>query len=391
MTLIDLARKVLHRQSQRHATVFAHSRQEILQFLKDLGDPHDDEERSFFQYLAQRSEHRFLFVLYNIASFPMYFIQKQKLQRRHADYRNSAAKCTPKTLVYYIYDVDRSLMPQSLNAKYPNHIYAEDETPMLAPEDVELLAKIGKRRPFSFYYRLKVMMRLGINRTLIEKYNPLIIAQCGEYSFASSLCTHQLEQEERGHFNLLHGEKLLSLRDSYPRFTQFYVWSEHYVELFETLRCPKEQFVIECPPSLKPHDTHLPKTVDYTYYLANETGPTLETVARVMLDLSAKDKVIRLRPHPRYTERAELAALVPEEMIEPEGLPLETSLGRSRGAISLYSTVLNQAAALGLEIVLDDIKAPELYQQLRDLGYARIHEPHRRLSSLLEEVPEGRR
>lgn len=382
MRLVDLARRVLRWQSQRHSSVFPKTRAEMEATLDLLGDPRDDEERSYFQYLSQRSQSRALFALYNLASLPFYYIQRWKLT---ADY-DDVPFIKQHDLIYYIYDADRSLMPASLNETYPDsrHFYAEDTAPTLNAQDLELLAAIARKRPFAFYYRLKILMRLGINRSLLKQYRPRIIAQCGEYSFASSVCTKQLEDEGVAHYNLLHGEKLFSLRDSYPRFTKFYVWYEHYRRLLIDMRCPPEQFIVEQPPGLAPCILPYTKTVDATYYLANETGELLKKVIDSIHHLQEAGLEVRLRPHPRYTDHSELAALVPAAWVEPEELSLDKSLGRSRAAISLYSTVLNQAAAAGLEIVIDDIKAPDLFARLDDLGYLRIHEEHTRLSEYLQ-------
>lgn len=382
MRLIDLARRILNRQSQRHDSVFLETRAEMEAVLNRLGEPGDDEERSYFQYLAQRSQSKLLFAFYNLASALIYYLQRRKLAAAYRD----LAFIHQHDLVYYIYDVDRSLMPASLNEAYPapRHIYVEEVEPTLNTRDLELLAKIARKRPFAFYYRLKILMRLGINRSLLKQYRPRIIAQCGEYSFASTACTSQLEAEGVEHYNLLHGEKLFSLRDSFSRFSKFYVWNEHYRRLFIDMRCPPAQFVVELPPGLAPRTLPYMKIVDATYYLANETGELLRKVIDSIHQLAEAGLDVRLRPHPRYTDLAELATLVSAELVEPEGLSLDESLGRSRAAISLYSTVLNQAAAAGLEIVIDDIKAPDLFARLDDLGYLRIHEEHTRLSGYLQ-------
>lgn len=386
MKLIDLARKILKRQTKNHAGVFRNSRAEMEAFLNRLGDPRDDEERSYYQYLAQRSQLKLIFALYNVVSAPLYFLQRRKLAVAY----DKESYIKQSDLVYYIYDADRSLMPASLNQIYPGdqHVYADDVSPTLNDRDLDLLKMIARKRPFSFYYRLKILMRLGINRSLIKRYQPKIIAQCGEYSFASTVCTSQLEAEGIEHYNLLHGEKLFTLRDAYPRFTKFYVWNNHYRQLFMDMRCPPDQFVVELPPSLEPHILPHEKTVDATYYLANETSEQLQKVAESVTALGKAGLIVRLRPHPRYTDLSELSDYIPDDWIEQSDLSLDESIGRSRAAISLYSTVLNQAAAAGLEIVIDDLKAPSLFAQLKELGYLRIHEDHTRLSEYMQRMKD---
>lgn len=65
-------------------------------------------------------------------------------------------------------------------------------------------------------------------------------------------------------------------------------------------------------------------------------------------------------------------------------ISIEQSLLQSGAAISLYSTVLNQALCNSIPIIIDNMSNPENFNKLKELGYVCLYKEHRLLSEVLE-------
>ena len=66
-------------------------------------------------------------------------------------------------------------------------------------------------------------------------------------------------------------------------------------------------------------------------------------------------------------------------------ISIEQSLLQSGAAISLYSTVLNQALCNSIPIIIDDMSNPENFNKLKELGYVCLYKEHKLLSEVVEE------
>ena len=132
----------------------------------------------------------------------------------------------------------------------------------------------------------------------------------------------------------------------------------------------------------KVEETH--KSKQYTYYLGWESGEKLRIIVRAMEELRKSGLEVAIRPHPRYTDLNEIKSCAPEIEIEDyKALTIEQSLRRTENAISVYSTVLNQAYNNGIGIVLDDISDREKFKRLGERQYIMLNKPHELLSELL--------
>lgn len=96
-------------------------------------------------------------------------------------------------------------------------------------------------------------------------------------------------------------------------------------------------------------------------------------------------KKISVRPHPRYSDIELVKRMFPFANVEDtKSISIEQSLLQSGAAISLYSTVLNQALCNSIPIVIDNVSNPENYDKLKRLGYACLYKKHKLLSEILE-------
>jgi len=364
-------------------SVFSMPVSEQEQYLATFPYPQDDIERSYFQYRCQAylMPHGFPFFL-NIVAMPLLVLESIKFYFKHPP--------LPESEPYTAVQIDNdppSIIPQSLRQEFEILQVPEfRKYATLNKEDRIYLQKLRQHYPFSFYFRFKCMMKLAMYRGVIQKYSPQCIICPSEYSFTSSFLTDYCHKNSIQHINVMHGEKLYDLHDTFFHFDRCYVWEQHYIDLFKDLRAEPSQFLIEIPPSLKiAHRETTFTRVDYTYYLANEDRLTVKRIVDNLSKLSKNGAKIALRLHPLYLEHAEYLLNNSHGFIVelPREVPIEDSLLRTNCAISLFSTVLLQALSSEIPVMIDDITSPEKYNSLQSLRYIVFNRPHRLFSQEL--------
>ena len=186
----------------------------------------------------------------------------------------------------------------------------------------------------------------------------------------------------------MHGEKLFFMRDSFVCYDRYYVWDRYYVELLVQLRAEKKQFRIEIPKSMIFDNNGTEKTkYDYKYYLAAEEEPVLKIIADTMQKLKERGCRVAIRPHPRYTDNELVSMLfVGIEVENASEKAIEDSLNETKAAISLYSTVLNQAYHNGVTVVIDDVSNVTQFEKLRELRYIMLEKEYINLSEIVEKI-----
>lgn len=375
----DLARLYLNKLTAKKDQVFTYPVEEQKQFLASF-PTNDDYDRSRSQYLAQSKLNGVLrSVFFNLICIPVYWKHKIRTAKKKFELIRKY------DLVFHIYNADRSLIPESLLQEFPNHYFSESDNMALNSQDLLFIKDLKQRYPNSYYFISKIIAKMAIYRAIIQQYQPGAIATCSEYSFTSSVLTLWLEEQNIEHINFMHGEKLFYARDSFARFSRFYVWDNYYVELLSKLYFPKHSFIVEIPPGLKTeHNKYKNQEIDLIYYLANETAEELKIIIEAMNILQQKGMKIKLRGHPRYSDYKYLEKNCPPGMLE-EKISLEESLSSTKMAASLYSTVLQQAYAKGINIVIDDLKDKKKYQKIIELEYIMLKRPHMLLSQLITE------
>lgn len=230
------------------------------------------------------------------------------------------------------------------------------------------------------------MAKLAMYRSLYETYRPKAILVSEEYSYTSSFLSEYCHRLGVEHINVMHGEKLYYIRDSFFCFDRCYVWDECYRRLFCDLRTEPMQFRVELPPSMLPWEKpSTPPEVDLTYYLQAEPTEQRMQIAAALHTLQARGMVIAVRPHPLYCDDTLLEIFSGFTLEMPGNCSIEQSILRTKCAVSLYSTVLLQASINGVAVVIDDLTAPERFAQLKSLRYIMLDKPHGLLSALLQE------
>lgn len=364
----------------RNNSIFDYPVKKQKLYLAHFLEPKDDFQRSYFQYKCQMSLNKPLVsFLLNMVSLPLLFLLFFKC--------GSKQNCAQKETLFFSDGKPENIIPDILRKNVGEIEVVNEKKGYLSNDDKKFIIKLWLKYPFSFQFIVKCLLKIQYYSYEIQRLHPKNIIVCSEYSFTSSVLTQYCEERGIKHINVMHGEKLYYMRDSFFRFHECYVWDELYKNLFIKLRTETTQFKIAVPPSLKfPEGDAVPKTVDYTYYLGAERGSKLKTIVDAMERIRLSGKNVAIRPHPRYTDLNEITRVAPEIEIEDcKKITIELSLKRTVHAISVYSTVLNQAYNNGIDVVLDDISDKDKFNLLNERLYVMLDKPHELLSSIVGE------
>lgn len=352
--------------------------------LEGLPEPEDLLDRSYAQYRCQMMlERPILHAMYQVAAMLLLPVYRRQLLHRPAPCKEQAADAV------FAFGGPDAILPYSLRQEFPGVRQVQDfqNALFLTGEDCSFLRELARCYPTAFYFRFKCMAKLAMYRSLYETYRPKTIIVSEEYSYTSSFLTEYCHRLGVEHINVMHGDKLYYIRDSFFHFDRCYIWDEYYRKLFCALRAEPTQFRVELPPSMQPWDMGgVKETVDYTYYLQAETPQMLGKIEESLQTLRKSGAVVAVRPHPVYSDMETVRRLFPEFEIEVNAeVGIETSILRTRHVIGLYSTVLYQAHINHVPVVIDDLTDPERFAQLRSLRYIMLDKPHGLLSALLQE------
>ena len=343
-------------------------------FLDKLGDANNDIERSYKQYKCQCFFMPFWKRwIFNAISFVLYpFALVGLLCKSYGS--------TKKEGVDAIGDMKsmKEIVPDELNEEFDIHYDYFNSGFFLKGADMRFIANLLKAYPFSPFFQLKLLLKLSIYSYIIHRYHPRAIVVHGEYSFTSSVLTGFCQYNHVAHINVMHGEKLFYIRDSYFRFHRCYVWDEFYKNLFLSLKAEASQFIIAIPPSLRINQKPDPRAdsfADYKYYLANYSEEEIKSIVRSMDFVSKKGQKVVFRPHPRYSDVQLLRKVVSENCIEyPSKVNIIDSIANCDHVVGSFSTVLLQGYCIGKDVILDDVTYRKQYELLREYKYHLIHE-----------------
>lgn len=351
--------------------------------IDSFEEPKDLIERSYYQYLSQTYNLPFILrFLQNATAIPfiLYYIIRvftYEDEHNHQDF-NSA--------IFLREGVSKDILPNSLLNEYAKI----EEMPLngsiyFDSHDKKMLLRYFKNYIKSPFFILKCLIKIGVYSNVIHNYKPNAIITHNEYSFTSSILTKYCNEMKVEHINVMHGEKLFNIRDAFVKFDRFYVWDEHYVNLFIKMRADKLQFRVEIPQKFQSNKYNT-QEYDYelTYYLAGEDEESLNILANNLKKLIIPTNKICIRYHPRHSNIEQLGRIFSEfNMQDPEVISIEESLMKTNFVASLYSTVLYEAYIAGKEIIVDDITNNYRYNKLKSLEYIIINKNHILLSTMI--------
>ena len=361
--------------------IFVFSVERQKKYISKFKEPKSNVERAYFQYKSQMKVKGFwASLIMNLASIifiPVYLLKPNTKRTAEAD------SCDA---VFVRDGHGESILPSSLKKEFKKIEKNPIEGNLLSSADRKYISKIFWKHPFSYQFVLKAIIKIMRYRWIIDMYQPKALIVCNEFSFTSSLLTDYCNKDGVELINVMHGEKLYYIRDSFFKFNRCYIWDEHYKNLFTELRADPDQFIIEAPPSIKFESSPEKKTVDYTYYLQTHSPEEFRRITDALKQLALQGNKVAIRPHPRFTNLDELNKYIGDSDIEVEKnseISIEKSVLRTNNVVSKYSTVLFQAYSNGTTAVIDDISNPEFYKKLDELKFAMLNLEHKLLSEIV--------
>ena len=384
MSLIELLKKIAIKVMKRQRNVFEVDVKKQKLFLQRLMEPRNDVERSYCQYKCHVFlKGKLVASMQNILSLVLVPIYSKVFK---CNARNCSLFEREYEAVFLNEDKPKNILPNELSEKYSEIKYNADCKPTLKKNDIAFLKEIIKGGRYSSFFVFRCMCDIAQYSAIISRYSPKVIITCAEYSFTSSILTLYCNRMNIKHVDVMHGEKLYYIRDSFFRFDQCFIWDRHYYELFKKMRADTRQFVISIPESLKKSEKeNITKVYDYTYYLGAENSKQLMLIREVLDKLKCvANQTVCVRPHPRYSDMDVVNKIFREIDVEDiKRITIEESICRTRGAISLYSTVLLQAYNNGISVIIDDMTSIEMFEKLKDLDYIILNKEHRLLSEIV--------
>ena len=382
MGMNDMLRKMAVLLERKQDALFSYDVRKQKEYIAKLGNPRDEIERSYFQYKCQmRFNGKTITFMLNVISFPvaiLYWFKYGRITHVH--------QLEHKNLVFFRDGKPENILPKSLKIRYKVVEFNPVEGTLLTASDKKFIKEIIYRYPLSWHFILKCLIKIGRYSFSIEEYSPEAIAVCAEYSFTSSALTAYCKQRNIRHIDVMHGEKMYYMRDSFFKFDECYIWDEYYGKILAAMKADENQFVVEIPASLKfDGESIRTQKYDYTYYLGAESEDVLKKISKIMELLYESGKKISIRPHPRYSNIDLVKKTFAFANVEDTAkISIEQSLLQSGAAISLYSTVLNQALCNSIPIIIDNMSNSENFNKLKELGYVCLYKEHRLLSEVLE-------
>ena len=361
--------------------LFTYPKEEQIAYMNSLGEPGDDIDRGYKQYLCQKQLvlprwKRVFFNMVGAVALPivlLYFMTKRLFVRRreHIDCLIEK-KGMPE------------VVPTEVREKYhPSESYEMGTS--LGNDDLNFVWKLMGRAPWQPYFVFKAMMNVARYSHLIYRYTPNVMIQFAEFSFSGTVLTAYCNKKGVKHVDVMHGEKLFYIRDAFFHFDETYVWDQHYVDLLTSLKAEPTQFRIAVPPSLKINSEKYKNEAvcaDYKYYLAGYDEKTIAAIVASMQFAQREGKSVKYRPHPRYSDIGLLRKYVPESEIEmPREVNIQESVANMRCAVGSYSTVMVQAYFSGKQVMMDDVTEKQQYDKLRELQYILSDEGFDKLSN----------
>ena len=377
-----ISKKIIHKNNP----TFNYPVTKQKEFLKSIKQPESYIERSFAQYRCQaKLLGKFYMFFANICAF---FVLLGKIKIKDEKIKEAASA----DAVFPSYGIPQNIIPKVLWEEFESwNVIEHCNEERFTKEDKVFFKKIWSQHPFSFLFLLKCLIKIRMYSAIIQQYHPRAIVVCSEYSYTSSILTAYCEENNIEHIDVMHGEKLFDITDSFFEFHRCYVWDEFYVDLFKDLRAKEDQFRIELPASVIFDEKNVQKTMDYTYYLCGEDGEVLKKIVDSLIILANVGNRVAIRPHPRYSNVEHVKEYIGENNIEIEAtnlIDIENSVLRTNNAISLYSTVLFQAYHNGTKVVIDNISNPAFFAKLSELRYIMLDYTYVLLQDILEENNE---
>jgi hypothetical protein len=314
-------------------------------FLNNLDTPKCDFDRSFLQYKCHRYiEGIRLHMLFNLISF-VPFLLLIFIAPFFAIFCKLFKSSNEIFDTVSLSQINRIMVPDKYNnfKKIPVTGY------WLQFKDLYYFYK----QLFTFipnpYFGLRIFYQLTKTRSVIQKFKPKTILVSNEYSFWSSYISFVCENEGIFLVNIMHGEKIFNIRDSFFRFSCMFVWEEYYIDLFKLLRANVDSYV-KFNPFVGKINSNVQANNKLCYYLQLQK---IDDLSSINYEIKRRSKVdVFFRLHPIYSKELLLKGKKFKFDIIHD---IFESLSTYQYICSSYSTVLFICLCNNRRVIFDDI------------------------------------
>lgn len=367
-----------------------------MQYINKFPEPKNDLERMRFQFLTQRKyvkiENFFLnSILTFLAFIPVFLIMCVK-SIHVKKYKADAILFCTKSRMLHILEND---LPQGLQMEFPNRVTKLKNDNFIKRmidgvldfATIKNVLKVIVRYPFSFYMNFYYLIHVAYVCKLKKSYSPkAIISIQTEFDFSTSMLTNYCESNGIEYIGVAHGEYILNPECAFVRFTRYYAWNNKMIELFYLTRSPHNGFFVYQTNRLAPVYKKQPNPEFFiSYYLDDQSIEEITKLKVILSDFAKNGYKCKVRVHPRSGDLENTKKIFEGTSIyieDPKAVSLSDSIENSRYIVSTISTVLSEAYASGLDVVIDDMNDVITLKAMKEVKYGLLDKTDLRLSDI---------
>ena len=386
--------KILFNPDAKHPSI-----EEQKDFLQSFSDPQNDYERSFYKYKCvefyyYNKTNRFILNLMSVFALlffiPFYWIKGLRYNSKFNPYvKKDTLVCKASKRI-----PTADIFPQKLKEQYGTCLDAEEVN-----YAVLALPKVASKIYFKAFFRhlnrphylLVLLVRLAQDSYLLAKHQPsCLVTYVCEKEFADPLVTLLCESLGIKYEGFMHGDYLYSVEKAFMHYSTYWVWDNHYKEMFHSLRCSQNMEVylpIKYSGIAKQNEEDVEPEYFLTYYCSNETRESMDMIHDVFVKLEKKGKKCKLRPHPRFSDIEYIKLVFDESMIEsPNEVSIADSIKNTYYSVAVVSTVLSQAYYSGKKVIIDDYSRKDYFEIIKKSDYIMLNKADMFLSELVTKI-----
>lgn len=277
---------------------------------------------------------------------------------------DAVISCSNKDFLLNIED-----LPEELRKRYSSFERISKKTDIKSKILNWRLDKVGRKivkrlvwaYPNKPLLYLSVLLHLAQVYMFIKEYNPkAIITTQTEQDFTASIVTYYCEQMGIKYICIQHGEYCYNPSMAYMRFSEYYAWNKETIDILELTNSPIDYAFIYTPRKLqKAYDKRDNREFFLKYYLsASDDLDEINKIRDVLLRFSRKGYKCAVRCHPRGYDTGELKRIFEKTDIHIEDskdMTIGESISDCDYVVAFHSTVLSEAAANSMPIIIDDV------------------------------------
>ena len=336
---------------------------EILAYINSFPEPKTNIERSFFQYKCNSKLYgvkKGTAVIRNIVCFLPFWVLLLKKGR--------AGRAERYDYIFIADEHKMDIIPEKYKNSYLQLSRAQGW--LLGKKEKQILSRLWRKYPFSYYFLLKNLVKLANYNWAIETYRPKAVLCSCEYSFTSSFLTEYCNSRRIPHINIMHGYNMVDLKCPFSTFDIMSIWDSFFIKAYEVMRCGTKEFEIEKPSCIRLKKTEVNNDIPVLkYYTQNFVKTTIPTLKKLRMTAEKNRMRLVIRCHPAYPfDQEDLEEFSTALFEDARQVNIEQSINHADYVIARNSTVLYQASQIDKKILIDDVSIPQEYIESRKKG-----------------------